>query len=33
MNPMLLMAMGGGTNDIFDGVFDSDDDIAEGEDE
>lgn len=33
MNPMLLMAMGGGMNDIFDGVFDSDDDIAEGEDE
>lgn len=34
MNPMLVMAMaGGGMNDMFDGMFDFDDDNAEGEDE
>lgn len=34
MNPMLVMAMaGGGMNDMFDGMFDSDEDNTEGEDE
>lgn len=33
MNPMLVMAMaGGGMNEMFDGMFDFDDDNAEGED-
>ena len=35
MNPMLAMALaGGGMNDMFDGIFDfDDDDNTEGEDE
>lgn len=34
INPMLAMAMaGGGISDMFDGIFDFDDDAAEGEDE
>ncbi len=34
MNPMLVMAMaGGGMNDMFDGMFDLDDDNTEGADE
>lgn len=34
MNPMLLMAMsGGGINEMFDGMFDFDDDNEKGEDE
>ncbi len=34
VNPMLVMAMaGGGANDMFDGMFDFDDDNTKGEDE
>ena len=34
MNPMLAMVFaGGGMNDMFDGIFDFDDDNSEGEDE